>query len=230
FSQMNSRIQLSEDSYDRYRKVISTKFDRVFGNPPWGGVLKGSLAPVYDNTKKQHFAKAFPNAAHGKYDVYGLFMERALQLLKVDGRFALLTQSTYLDKEWAKGLRKLLASKTELDYIVDMNPFGQLFFNAMNSPCVTAAVNTQTEVDGDCLCVMSGAPSDFRELNTQQRRERVVETVRSAVEKLAKKKSAKVLFASGARVSRQALRDTASDRWDLSGGAGKEDFPKDWFT
>src|ERR1019366_8405406 len=230
FSQMNSRIQLSEDSYDRYRKVISTKFDRVFGNPPWGGVLKGSLAPVYDNTKKQHFAKAFPNAAHGKYDVYGLFMERALQLLKVDGRFALLTQSTYLDKEWAKGLRKLLASKTELDSIVDMNPFGQLFFNAMNSPCVTAAVNTQTEAEGDCLCVMSEPPSNFSELDTQQRRERVVETVRDVLGKLAKKKRAKALFATGTRVSRQELRNSAGDRWDLSGGAGKQEFPEGWFT
>ncbi|MGB9074730.1 MAG: N-6 DNA methylase [Terriglobales bacterium] len=230
FSQMNSRIQLSADSYERYRRIMDTKFDRVFGNPPWGGVLKGSLAPVYDTTKKHHFAKTFPNAAKGKYDVYGLFMERALQLLKTDGRFALLTQGTYLDKEWAKGLRKLLASKTELDYIVDMNPFGQLFFNAMNSPCVTAAVNTQTEAGGDCLCVMSGAPSDFRDLSTQQRRERVVGTVRSALEKLTKKKSAKVLFASGARVSRQRLRDTAGDRWDLSGGAGRESFSKDWFT
>lgn len=230
FSQMNSRIQLTADSYERYRKIIDTKFDRVFGNPPWGGVLKGSLAPVYDTTKKRHFNKTFPNAAKGKYDVYGLFMERALQLLKIDGRFALLTQGTYLDKEWAKGLRKLLASKTELDYIIDMNPFGQLFFSAMNSPCVTAAVNTQNEVEGNCLCVISETPSDFGELNTQQRREKVVETVRSVLEKLTKKKRTKVLFASGARISRQTLRDSADDRWDLSGGAGKEEFPESWFT
>src|SRR5208282_5973409 len=86
------------------------------------------------------------------------------------------------------------------------------------------------EAAGDCLCVMSGAPSDFRELSTQQRRERVVETVRDALDKLAKRKSAKVLFASGARVSRQGLRDTAGDRWDLTGGAGKEEFPESWFT
>jgi hypothetical protein len=36
FAQMNSRIQLSADSYDRYRRIMDTKFDRVFGNPPWG--------------------------------------------------------------------------------------------------------------------------------------------------------------------------------------------------
>src|SRR5207249_3191217 len=70
FAQMNSRIQLSADSYERYRKIMDTKFDRVFGNPPWGGVLKGTLAPVYDTVKKTHFAKAFPAAAKGKYDIY----------------------------------------------------------------------------------------------------------------------------------------------------------------
>jgi hypothetical protein len=230
FSQMNSRIQLTADSYERYRKIIDRKFDRVFGNPPWGGVLKGPLAPVYDTTKKQHFAKSFRSAAQGKYDVYGLFMERALQLLKVNGRFALLTQGTYLDKEWAKGLRKLLSEKTELDYIVDLNPFGQLFFRAMNSPCITAAVNTQTEIGGDCLCVISNPPADFSDLKTQERREKVVATIRDVLKKLTTKKRAKALFASGAKIARQELRDTANDRWDLSGGAGKEVFPEGWFT
>jgi len=193
-------------------------------------VLKGVLAPVYDDAKKRHFKKTFPHAAQGKYDVYGLFLERTLQLLKQDGRFALLTQSTYLDKEWAKGLRSLLASKTELDSIIDMNPFGQLFFSAMNSPCVTAAVNTQEEASGDCLCVMSEPPSDFRELDKQRRREKVVGTIREVLAKLTKKKRAKILFASGARVSRQVLRNTAKDRWDISGGSGKRDFPEEWFT
>lgn len=112
FTQMNSRIQLGVDSHERFRRIMDTKFDRVFGNPPWGGVLKGRLAPVYDAAKKQHFAKAFPNTAQGKYDVYGLFMERALQLLKPNGKFALITQGTYIDKEWAKGLRRLLATET----------------------------------------------------------------------------------------------------------------------
>ena len=230
FTQMNSRIQLSADSYDRYRRIMDLKFDRVFGNPPWGGVLKGPLAPVYDKAKKEHFAKVFPSAAKGKYDVYGLFVERSLQLLKVDGEFGLLTQGTYLDKEWAKGLRKLLATKTQLDYIVDLNPFGQLFFRAMNSPCVTAAVNTQKESDGECLCVISQPSRAFRELKTQERREKVVEVVRDVLDKLSRKKQAEVLFASGTHVKRERLRETAEDRWDLSGGAGEKDFPESWHT
>jgi type I restriction-modification system DNA methylase subunit len=230
FSQMNSRIQLSADSHERYRKIMDTKFDRVFGNPPWGGVLKGELAPVYDTAKKQHFAKTFPNAAKGKYDIYGLFMERALQLLKPGGQFGLLTQGTYLDKEWAKGIRRLLSSETAMNYIIDLNPFGQLFFNAMNSPCVTAVVKEDSAAEGNCICLTSESPKTFKGLKTQQRRETVVETVRDVLSKLNTKKRAKVLFASGARVSRRVLRETAADRWDLSGGEGKEEFSEGWFS
>src|SRR3990170_1244874 len=62
-----------------YKEMLLKRFDRVFGNPPWGGVLKGPLAPVYDNLKKQRFAREYPESARGKYDIYGLFLERALQ-------------------------------------------------------------------------------------------------------------------------------------------------------
>ncbi len=79
-------------------------------------------------------------------------------------------------------------------------------------------------------CVLCPGLSDFGELNTQERREKVADTVRDTLEKLTKKKSTKVLFASGARVPRKLLRDAAGDRWDLSGGAGKEQFPESWFT
>ena len=141
-----------------------------------------------------------------------------------------MTQGTYIDKEWAAGLRKLLTTKTRLDYIVDLNPFGELFFHAMNSPCVTAALKTTEPSEGTCMCVISQRLRDFGELDRQQRREKVVGTVRDLLDKLKSKKRATVFFASGAHVPHQQLRDTANDRWDLSAGAGKGEFPKNWFT
>jgi hypothetical protein len=114
--------------------------------------------------------------------------------------------------------------------IIDLNPFGQLFFNAMNSPCITVAEKVNATAETQCACVMSEPPHDFRELNAQQRRERVVETVRGVVSKLAKKKRAEILFASGVRIPQHDLRKTANDRWDLSGGEGREEFSRDWFT
>ena len=45
FAKLNSRVQLTEDSFHRYQKMLKKRFDRVFGNPPWGGVLKGRVRP-----------------------------------------------------------------------------------------------------------------------------------------------------------------------------------------
>lgn len=218
FTKMNARVQLQEKSFEQYRKMAGRKYDRIFGNPPWGGVLKGQLAPVYDEPKKDYFATHYPATAQGKYDVYGLFMERSLNLLAPGGRMALLTQGSFIDKEWARGLRELLAKESRLEYIIDLNPFGQLFFRAMNIPCLTIASVSETEnPDSECLCVISQPADGFGELTVQQRREKVVDTVRAVLSAMAKKGSTTVAFAHGARIKQDTLRKSARDRWDLTG-------------
>ncbi|MGD0899335.1 MAG: N-6 DNA methylase [Thermoguttaceae bacterium] len=218
FTKLNARVQLTEESFHRYREMLKKRFDRVFGNPPWGGVLKGPLAPVYDRAKKGRFAVEYPAAARGKYDVYGLFVERALQILKPGGRFGLVTQSTFLDKAWAAGLRRLLVSKAQVHYLIDLNPFGQLFFHAMNTPCVTVAdAAGKTNPEGNCVTVLSTSPTDLAGLDEATRRERVVATIRDAIGRVAKgRRTASVGFARSARVKIRSLADSVKDRWNLS--------------
>jgi hypothetical protein len=218
FTKLNARVQLSEESFHRYREMLGKRFDRVFGNPPWGGVLKGPLAPVYERVKKDRFAAEYPAAAQGKYDVYGLFLERALQILKPGGRFGLVTQGTFLDKSWAAGLRRLLASKSQFQYVIDLNPFGQLFFHAMNTPCVTVADAVEkADLHGECIAVLSTAPTDFRGLDEETRRKKVVSTVRQAIVRVSKsRRIASVGFARAARVKLRTLAHSAKDRWNLA--------------
>ena len=246
FTSVNSRIQLTEESLRRYQHMMQVRFARVFGNPPWGGVLKGPLAPVYDTQKKRRFTHEFPAAARGKYDVYGLFMERALQILDAGGRFAFVTQGSFIDKEWAAGLREKLAREARLRFIVDLNPFGQLFFKAMNIPCITVADNAPQErtrhaqangndeisPDGECLAVLSRPPEDFRALDEGERRRRVEETIKRAIAEVGGRRvSATVGFAHAARVSLARLRETARDRWNLTADAEAKQAPgKGWMT
>jgi len=233
FTRANSRIQLTEESLRRYNRMMQTRFSRVFGNPPWGGVLKGQLAPVYDTLKKRRFADEY-RAARGKYDVYGLFMERALQILKPGGCFSLVTQGSFLDKEWAADLRETLANDARLRFIIDLNPFGQLFFKAMNIPCITVAnaaprktkdaakaggdeKQEQSGDEAECIAILSRQPDDFRSLSVEERRACVEETIKAVVEKVGgQRKSATVGFAHAARVPLSRLRETARDRWDLT--------------
>jgi hypothetical protein len=232
FTKLNSRVQLTEDSFRRFQQMLRKRFDRVFGNPPWGGVLKGTLAPVYDSGRKGRLKHEYPAAAQGKYDIYGLFMERALQVLQPGGRFGLVTQGTFIDKRWAAGLRELLAHKSRLRYVVDLNPFGQLLFHAMNTPCITVAdaVRDANPTD-ECIAVLSRAPEDFKGLSEDEKRTRVMETVRKAVLELpCGRKSHSVGFAQVCRVPLQRLRETAAYRWNLSVGATVETARQDRLT
>jgi len=230
FSKLNSRVQLTEQSFRRYQEVLQQRFDRAFGNPPWGGVLKGRLAPVYDIPKKQRFAQEYPAAAQGKYDVYGLFMERVIQILKDDGGFGLVTQGTFIDKEWAAGLRRHLASSCHLKYLIDLNPFGQLFFRAMNIPCVTVA-SIEKDVKGiqKCVTVLSKPPRDFHGLNEIERRKKVISTVLEALRSVARSnRPAKVGFASAYVIRQKQLQEGAKTRWNLSSSESTFSIPKDW--
>jgi type I restriction-modification system DNA methylase subunit len=232
FATLNSRVQLTADSFHRYQAMLEKRFDRVFGNPPWGGVLKGPLAPVYDTAKKARFASEYPAAAQGKYDVYGLFVERTFQILKPGGRFGLLTQGSFIDKEWAAGLRRLLASRTQLRFIVDLNPFGQLFFHRMNIPCITVAdALPNGDGQGDCIAVLSTPPENFKGLSEKERRKCVEMTIHKAIEQLSgRRKSATIGFAHAARVSLQRLRKTANNRWNLAQEKMVEAIPKGWLS
>lgn len=230
FESLNARIQLSEESLKRYQAIIRNRFDFVFGNPPWGGVLKGPLAPVYDSIKKRRFAQEFRSAAQGKYDIYGLFMERALQMLKPAGRFGLLTQGSYIDKEWARGLRKLLSTRAAVRTIVDLNPFGHLFFRRMNIPCLTVGDNLVDE-KGVCRAVLSTMPRDFKDLSEKERRARVAAAVRQALQKISKRREIAIVdFARASQIPLSQLKATADGRWNLASRESAIEIPLGWLT
>ncbi|MFZ0663977.1 MAG: N-6 DNA methylase [Acidobacteriaceae bacterium] len=231
FAQMNSRVQRTEDAFDRYKEIIRTKFDRVFGNPPWGGVLKGQLAPVYDTKKKQTFKKSYPSAAQGKYDVYGLFMERSLRLLKDGGEFALITQGTYLEKEWAAGLRTLLAHNSTLSWIVDLNPFGHLFFKAMNAPCITVAKKSHPAEQSELIAILSKRKGDLPDKSPAERQQYVAQTInRIAASIQDSRTSTQLSFAEGGIVSQSELKETAKSRWNLSPARQSSSMNAGWYT
>src|SRR5205085_11775270 len=113
----------------------------------------------------------------------------------------------------------------------------QLFFKAMNIPCITVAEATPRKTkdaaeEGDdrrggdkgddkaeCIAVLSRPPEDFRGLSEEERRTRVEATIKAAVEAVeAGRDAATVGFAHAARVPLSRLRETARDRWDLSAG------------
>ena len=85
-------------------------FDVIIGNPPY--VVLGSDHPFLD-----YFKQNYVVSHGGKVNLYKLFLERALQLLKIDGYLGFICPSNYLSSKDSEELRKLFLENTLVDII-----------------------------------------------------------------------------------------------------------------
>ena len=85
-----------------YMFGIENGFDIVIGNPPYRQLQKnsGELANRYSKCNFEVFA--------GTGDIYCLFFERGLELLKENGFLCFITSNKWLRNDYAKKLRKYL--------------------------------------------------------------------------------------------------------------------------
>lgn len=93
-------------------------FDVVVGNPPYVSIreLARSQTPEYVADLRERF-----QTARGNFDLYVLFIERALQLLKPGGRLGLIVPNKWATLDYASKLREKLLRETSLEQIVDLS-------------------------------------------------------------------------------------------------------------
>lgn len=125
-------------------------FDFIIGNPPYVSIIGLS-----DAEKHLYRAKYF--TAQGRFDLYLLFFEQALRLLKPDGRLVFITPEKYLYVDSAKPLRQLLNQfDVEEIELVDEATFGSLVTYPTITTVVKRQYSGQTRVvrrDGSAKCV-----------------------------------------------------------------------------
>ena len=129
-------------------------FDFIIGNPPYV-----SIYSLSENEKDQ-FRVSYATA-HGRFDLYLLFFERALKSLKHDGRITFITPEKFLYVSSAMPFRCMLSSlQVEEIELVEERSFAGL----LTYPTITTVVNREcarpTLVrlrDGDARsCVLTG--------------------------------------------------------------------------
>jgi hypothetical protein len=106
-------------------------FDCVIGNPPW--VMAGYYLDRQLRYLRNHF-----KSAQGKFDLYYLFLERALALTSEDGLCGMIVPNKFFHTKAASALRALLSNPKSLRHVVD---FGeeQIFSEATNYSCIVIA-------------------------------------------------------------------------------------------
>lgn len=107
-------------------------FDCVIGNPPYVRIqAMKEWAPL----EVEIYKKTYHSAASGNYDLYVVFVEKALQLLSGKGRSGYILPHKFFNAQYGRNLRELIASGRHLSEIVH---FGdqQVFTSATTYTCL----------------------------------------------------------------------------------------------
>ena len=126
------------------------KFDFVIGNPPY--VRIQNL-----NGRKELLQKSFITASNGSIDLYFCFFERALKLLKENGKISFITPNSHFYSAAGKNLRNLILP--HLTRVINFDHF-QVFKDAT---AYTAITFLQKEKVGSFLYA-ENFKNDFRNI------------------------------------------------------------------
>jgi type I restriction-modification system DNA methylase subunit len=114
----------------RFRKIVVEEkgFDVIISNPPYVRIQ------TLPKDQVSFFNKNFVSAT-GNYDIYALFVERGLQLLKPGGILGFILPHKFFQAAYGQGLRKLIAEKNALMEIVNFRD-NQIFEQASTYTCL----------------------------------------------------------------------------------------------
>lgn len=91
------------------------KFDAIIGNPPYGIIGDASHYPIHGLLEAKKEYKQRFQTWHGKYNVYGAFIEQSVNLLKDSGHLAFVVPTTWLVLDDFAPLRRFLAARGSLN-------------------------------------------------------------------------------------------------------------------
>ncbi len=90
------------------------RYDLIIGNPPYGIVGHSSHYPIHVLRAQKDLYKQRFKTWYGKYNVYGAFIEKGIELLAPGGRLVYIVPATWMILEEFKLLRKFLSLSGKL--------------------------------------------------------------------------------------------------------------------
>ena len=115
-----------EEQFDRIKP--EGRFDVVIGNPPY--VRIQSLPREDADYYRDRYESAF-----GSFDIYVLFLEKAVELLKPGGRLGFIASGKFLKAEYGKRIQQVLRESCTIENIIDLSA-QQVFADTTTYPAI----------------------------------------------------------------------------------------------
>lgn len=96
-------------------REIDSGFDVVIGNPPY---IRIQTLKQKDPKLVAFFKDHYASAAKGNYDIYVVFIEAGLRLLKADGHLAYICPHKFFNAQYGEPIREVIASGKHLRHVV----------------------------------------------------------------------------------------------------------------
>lgn len=123
---LNEQIRVLDTLTDSLPQTWPREFDVIVGNPPYVNIrhLTKHGKKYIDSLRARY------QTARGAFDLYVLFIERSLELLKADGRCSFIVPNKLATLDYAAPCRHLLVDHTTIDAILDLTD--QNIFDSAN--------------------------------------------------------------------------------------------------
>ena len=103
----HKNIKIEQEDFLLLFRMNNNKFDRIIANPPYGAYQ----SPEKRKQLKSNYPKIYTK------ETYGLFLIKAMELLKDNGRLVFIVPDTYLTLHMHEGLRNKILNNYQIESI-----------------------------------------------------------------------------------------------------------------
>lgn len=108
-------------------------FDVILGNPPY--IRLQIFEELYGKDVVEYLRTKYSSAEKFNFDIYVVFIEKALRLLKETGVLGYIVMNKFFITQYGEKLRQLITTQKILDEIIDFG-INEVFSNATTYTCI----------------------------------------------------------------------------------------------
>jgi type I restriction-modification system DNA methylase subunit len=116
----NATVDTKAFNWDEeYKEILASGgFDVIIGNPPYINSMQ--LTKMMGEEVKPYWKHNYESAV-GTYDIYVLFFEQAIRLLKPGGYLGFITPNKFLSSPYGEGIRKYIKQTCQIVEVFDLS-------------------------------------------------------------------------------------------------------------